>query len=182
MNLADQCHECTVRGTFRLIAYSKPGCIVSKILLVDDDRQVNEVVKATLEMLGHTVTAVERAEKVESIFIDFEPDVTLVDYMLPGIFRPGVAASVGSRASRIHPLPRHGHGGFPASGTGHACRCDIHALQTISHGRRDDAHRHGVASGSRASMRKRTRKATRMMPFRYIARTPTGSPAMISPA
>jgi CheY-like chemotaxis protein len=35
-------------------------------------------------MLGHTVTAVERAENIEPVFSSFEPDVTLVDYMLPG--------------------------------------------------------------------------------------------------
>jgi CheY-like chemotaxis protein len=69
---------------------------VSRILLIDDDSQVNEVVKATLEMLGHTVTAVEHAENVESVFSCFEPDVTLIDYMLPGLSGIDLLKQLGS--------------------------------------------------------------------------------------
>ncbi|RPH95756.1 response regulator [candidate division KSB1 bacterium] len=57
---------------------------MSRILLVDDDAQINEVVKTTLELLGHTVTAVENAEATAEVFAEFKPDVTLVDYALPG--------------------------------------------------------------------------------------------------
>jgi CheY-like chemotaxis protein len=57
---------------------------VSRILLVDDDIQVNEVVRATLEMLGHTVSVVEHPDRVEATYCDFQPEITLVDYMLPG--------------------------------------------------------------------------------------------------
>ncbi len=57
---------------------------MSRILLVDDDIQVNEVVRATLEMLGHTVSVVEHPDQVEATYCDFQPEITLVDYMLPG--------------------------------------------------------------------------------------------------
>lgn len=57
---------------------------MSRILLIDDDPQINEVVKATLELLGHTVAAVEDPGQSQKVFAEFHPDVTLVDYALPG--------------------------------------------------------------------------------------------------
>lgn len=57
---------------------------MSRILLIDDDPQINEVVKATLELLGHVVTAVENADQSGRVFSEFQPDLTLVDYALPG--------------------------------------------------------------------------------------------------
>lgn len=56
---------------------------VSKILLIDDDPQVNEVVKASLELLGHTVVAVEDPAIALETCLETQPDLTLVDYMLP---------------------------------------------------------------------------------------------------
>lgn len=56
---------------------------VSKILLIDDDPQVNEVVKASLELLGHTVVAVEDPAMALETCLAAQPDLTLVDYMLP---------------------------------------------------------------------------------------------------
>jgi CheY-like chemotaxis protein len=57
---------------------------LSRILLIDDDVQVNEVMKATLEVLGHCVMTVDDPQQVAEAFATFHPDVTLVDYMLPG--------------------------------------------------------------------------------------------------
>jgi CheY-like chemotaxis protein len=57
---------------------------VSRILLIDDDTQVNEVLKATLEVLGHQVVAVDDPANATDAFSSFHPDVTLIDYMLPG--------------------------------------------------------------------------------------------------
>lgn len=55
-----------------------------RILLIDDDVQVNEVMKTTLEILGYSVMAVNHPQKAAEAFATFQPDVTLVDYMLPG--------------------------------------------------------------------------------------------------
>jgi CheY-like chemotaxis protein len=70
---------------------------VSRILLIDDDVQVNEVVRATLEMLGHTVSVVEHPEAVEAAFCDFQPEITLVDYMLPGCSGLDILRDLSSR-------------------------------------------------------------------------------------
>lgn len=52
--------------------------------MIDDDAQINEVVKATLELLGHVVEAAEDAVQARQAFGRFVPDLTLVDYALPG--------------------------------------------------------------------------------------------------
>jgi CheY-like chemotaxis protein len=57
---------------------------MSRILLIDDDPQINEVVKATLELLGHTVAAVEDPGQSRKVFAEFHPNITLIDYALPG--------------------------------------------------------------------------------------------------
>jgi CheY-like chemotaxis protein len=57
---------------------------VSRILLIDDDPRINEVVKATLELLGHTVATVEDVALSRHVFSEFRPNLTLVDYALPG--------------------------------------------------------------------------------------------------
>jgi CheY-like chemotaxis protein len=57
---------------------------MSRVLLIDDDPQINEVVKAALEVNGHVVEAVEDADQTEQVFAEFQPNLTLVDYSLPG--------------------------------------------------------------------------------------------------
>jgi CheY-like chemotaxis protein len=57
---------------------------MSRILLVDDDSQVNEVIKASVEILGHDVETVENGEKAIDVVAGFNPDFTLIDMMMPG--------------------------------------------------------------------------------------------------
>jgi DNA-binding response OmpR family regulator len=57
---------------------------MSKVLLIDDDTQINEVVKATLEMYGHEVQTAETSERGIELTADFQPNITVVDYALPG--------------------------------------------------------------------------------------------------
>jgi CheY-like chemotaxis protein len=57
---------------------------MSRILLVDDDEQVNEVLKASIEILGHAVKTVDCGDKALEVLSEFRPDFTLVDMMMPG--------------------------------------------------------------------------------------------------
>ncbi|MFZ5434379.1 MAG: response regulator [Calditrichota bacterium] len=57
---------------------------MSKILLIDDDNQINEVVKTSLEMLGHAVVTVDQAAHASEASRSVMPDITLVDYVMPG--------------------------------------------------------------------------------------------------
>lgn len=53
-------------------------------MIIDDDPHVNEVIRATLEMLGHQVATVETADDVLTASAEFKPDIALIDYNLPG--------------------------------------------------------------------------------------------------
>ncbi|MBU0509640.1 response regulator [bacterium] len=72
---------------------------MSKILLIDDDPQVNEVVKASLEMIGHAVATAEDPETAVQLCAAVKPDLTLVDYMLPN--RSGLELM--EDLERVHP-------------------------------------------------------------------------------
>lgn len=85
-------------GFFIILAAFKVHT-VSRILLIDDDNQVNEVMKATLEMLGHTVRTLDNADQVDEENAEFKPDMTLIDYMLPG--RSGL--EILRELNRTHP-------------------------------------------------------------------------------
>jgi len=72
---------------------------VSKILLIDDDSQVNDVVKTSLELLGHTVWTAENAHDAVVAMKDMNPDLTFVDYVLPG----SLGLDLIKRLSASHP-------------------------------------------------------------------------------
>jgi FixJ family two-component response regulator/anti-sigma regulatory factor (Ser/Thr protein kinase) len=57
---------------------------VPRVLLVDDDKHINEVIKTALEMVGHDVRAVESAQQAATVCGSFVPDVAVVDLNLPG--------------------------------------------------------------------------------------------------
>jgi CheY-like chemotaxis protein len=57
---------------------------VPRVLLVDDDKHINEVIKTALEMVGHDVRAVENSQQAATVCGSFEPDVAVVDLNLPG--------------------------------------------------------------------------------------------------
>jgi FixJ family two-component response regulator len=48
-------------------------------------------------MLGHTVSVVEHPDQVEATYCDFQPEITLVDYMLPGCSGLDVLRDLGRR-------------------------------------------------------------------------------------
>jgi two-component system OmpR family response regulator len=58
---------------------------VSKILIVDDDRPLAEVVAATLRRHGHDVQVAAGGLEALAIIKSGEPDVMLLDYVLPDI-------------------------------------------------------------------------------------------------
>lgn len=56
----------------------------SHILLVDDDARLREIVGMTLEGEGYQVTAAESAERAMAHLDGREPDLLILDVMLPG--------------------------------------------------------------------------------------------------
>jgi DNA-binding NtrC family response regulator len=57
----------------------------AKILVVEDEEGLRELLKASLGRLGHQVKACESAEKALEALAAYEPDVVLTDLRLPGM-------------------------------------------------------------------------------------------------
>ncbi|HUS23033.1 MAG TPA: MtrAB system response regulator MtrA [Aeromicrobium sp.] len=55
-----------------------------KVLVVDDDRALGEMLSLVLAAEGWTARVVRTGDQVLPAFIDFKPDVVLLDWMLPG--------------------------------------------------------------------------------------------------
>lgn len=57
---------------------------MSKILIVEDDESVSELVKTVLIGEGHEVTTAPSAEAAKGIIADSSMDLAIVDIILPG--------------------------------------------------------------------------------------------------
>ena len=57
----------------------------SKILVVDDDRNINELLRLYLEKEGYTVASAYDGRDAVKKFEDHQPDLVLLDIMLPGM-------------------------------------------------------------------------------------------------
>jgi DNA-binding response OmpR family regulator len=56
-----------------------------RVLVVDDDETVRDVVRRYLELAGHEVTVAGDGEKALTLVAEAEPDLIVLDLMLPGI-------------------------------------------------------------------------------------------------
>jgi two-component system response regulator MtrA len=56
-----------------------------KVLVVDDDRALGEMLSLVLDAEGLTTRIVRSGDKVLAAFQEFKPDVVLLDWMLPGL-------------------------------------------------------------------------------------------------
>src|ERR1700722_18780868 len=57
----------------------------AKILVVEDEEGLREILKASLGRLGHQVRACGSAERALESLATYEPDVVLTDLRLPGM-------------------------------------------------------------------------------------------------
>ncbi len=56
----------------------------NKILIVEDDNSISELIKTVLEEEDYTVTTAPSAEAAKKILHDYTPDIAVVDIILPG--------------------------------------------------------------------------------------------------
>ena len=56
-----------------------------KILIVDDDLTITELMKALMTMEGHEPTVVNDSTKALAVAGSFKPDLITLDLMMPGI-------------------------------------------------------------------------------------------------
>ncbi len=69
------------------------------ILVVDDDRNLRKIIATNLELAGYSVTAAESGDAALAALDDMQPDLVLLDIMMPG--RDGYETA---RAIRRHPV------------------------------------------------------------------------------
>lgn len=58
---------------------------IGKILIVDDDENICEVIKMYLESAGYATRVGNDGKEAQEIFSDYKPDLVLLDIMLPHI-------------------------------------------------------------------------------------------------
>lgn len=58
---------------------------LGKILIVDDDENICEVIKMYLQSSNYDTKVVNNGKTAEEVFIDYKPDLVLLDVMLPGV-------------------------------------------------------------------------------------------------
>jgi CheY-like chemotaxis protein len=61
------------------------GNAMPKILIIDDDVSITELLKTLVKMEGHTPTAVNDSTKAIEIASSVDPDLITLDLMMPGV-------------------------------------------------------------------------------------------------
>lgn len=58
---------------------------IGKILIVDDDENICEVIKMYVESSGYDTRVCHNGREAEEVFLEYRPDLVLLDIMLPNI-------------------------------------------------------------------------------------------------
>ncbi len=66
-------------------ADSRPRTVDGRILVVDDDRDVAELVGTVLAEAGYDVRAIADARQAKEVFADFRPDLVTLDVLMPSV-------------------------------------------------------------------------------------------------
>ena len=75
---------------------------LQRILYVEDDADIRKIVSMSLEMVGdYTVAACGSCADALDVVDDFDPDLLLLDVMMPDVDGPTTLSRLRSRASSI---------------------------------------------------------------------------------
>lgn len=91
---------------------SRTNPAVRRLLVVDDEADLLEVLRETLEEAGYAITAVERAEEAMAILRGGGVDLVLADYRMPGLTGAGIARELKSVRPDVPVLLFTGVAGF----------------------------------------------------------------------
>lgn len=58
---------------------------IGKVLIVDDDENICEVIKMYVENSGYSTRVCNNGREAEEVFLEYKPDLVLLDIMLPNI-------------------------------------------------------------------------------------------------
>lgn len=67
---------------------------MAKIMIVDDDPEISNLLQITMESLGHTVKICDNGREVMDSLKEFKPDLMILDVMLPGVDGYSIATSI----------------------------------------------------------------------------------------
>lgn len=56
---------------------------IAKVLVVDDDKNICEVIKMYLESAGYSIKVANDGKEAQEVFSSFKPDLVILDVMLP---------------------------------------------------------------------------------------------------
>lgn len=67
---------------------------MAKIMIVDDDPEISNLLQYTLESMGHVVRVCDNGRDVVDNLKEFLPDLMILDVMLPGIDGYSIATTL----------------------------------------------------------------------------------------
>ena len=82
----------------------------AKVLLVDDDAAIREILTLSIEDLGYAVTAVPDGKTALALFGDFAPDIVLTDIKMPGMDGIELLKRVKALDQEVEVIMISGHG------------------------------------------------------------------------
>jgi CheY-like chemotaxis protein len=89
---------------------------MARILLIDDDDAVRDMVRLMLERLGHTIVEARDGEEGLSLFCPAAPDLVITDMVMPGMGGLEVVKRLREQRPDLKIIATSG-GGPPGSGT-----------------------------------------------------------------
>ena len=105
-----------------------------RVLLIEDDQDIREVLCMALEEQGHVVCSTASGEAGVKQVVEFRPDVVLVDLGLPGIDGYEVARrlrAAGNGQQHVYLVALTGHGGDAVKARAKEAGFDEYALKPI---------------------------------------------------
>jgi len=67
---------------------------MAKIMIVDDDPEICNLLQYTLESMGHNIKICDNGREVIETLKEFKPDLMILDVMLPGIDGYSIATTI----------------------------------------------------------------------------------------
>ncbi len=105
-----------------------------RVLLVEDNEDIQEAMRELLEELGHRVEVASDGVQGANRLLELRPDVALVDIGLPGIDGYEVARRARSApgGEDLYLVALTGYGGAEAAAKARAAGFDVHMVKPVN--------------------------------------------------
>lgn len=77
-------------------------CMPNRVLVVDDDKEIQEIITFVLSRNGFDVAIASNGQQLQDILATTTPDLAILDVMMPGIDGYQIFASLRERAATHH--------------------------------------------------------------------------------